>query len=138
MLILIEKVLSQDSCHLSPTKPKTIIGYYPAYSPNNLKPGIDFDINLSINHLNYIAFGPNDLVNNGNNTNPGGDPYAIMSRQSQFSKLNDLKNYKTKNNLNFTIILSVLLPTDASNLTQLLYVGSGPNSSVSSGGTALM
>ncbi|CAG8813261.1 14978_t:CDS:2, partial [Racocetra persica] len=105
-----KKVLSQDSCHLSPIKPNKLIGYYPAYKLN-LTPGVDFDISPSIDYLNFIAFGPNDLVNNTRN----GDPIAVFNRQS--SKLSQLKNYKSRNNLTFKIILSVMLPTDWNDLT---------------------
>ncbi|CAG8760880.1 21860_t:CDS:10, partial [Gigaspora margarita] len=111
------QVLGQDPCHLSPTKPpKIIIEYYPAYKLN-LKPGIDFNISPSINYLNYIAFGPNDLVNNGNNQN--GLPTLL---NNQFVRFNELKAYRTNNRLQFKIILSVLLPTDGINLTQLFNV----------------
>ncbi|KAF0532143.1 hypothetical protein F8M41_011421 [Gigaspora margarita] len=113
ILVLIKKILGQDPCHLQPAKPKRIIGYYPAYKLN-LKPGIDFNISPSINYLNYIAFGPNDLVNNGNNQNG-----VTTLLNNQFSRLNELKLYKTNNRLQFQIILSVLLPTDGNNLTQL-------------------
>ncbi|CAG8812940.1 2059_t:CDS:2, partial [Cetraspora pellucida] len=65
--------MSQDSCHLSPTKPNKLIGYYPAYKLN-LKLGAEFTISPSIDYLNFIAFGQNDLVNNGRNNNSGGDP----------------------------------------------------------------
>ncbi|CAG8753666.1 22252_t:CDS:2, partial [Racocetra persica] len=63
-------------------------------------------------------FGPNQLVNNSLNQNADRDLFVIIS--SQYSKLANLKNYKTNNNpqLKFKIILSVLLPTDTSNLTQ--------------------
>ncbi|CAG8833007.1 14019_t:CDS:2, partial [Racocetra persica] len=108
------KVLSQDSCHLSPIKPNKLIGYYPAYKLN-LTPGVDFNVSTSIDYLNFIAFGPNDLVNNARNNLSGGDPFAFFNRQS--SKFSQLKDYKTKNNLTFKIILSVLLPTDRNNLT---------------------
>ncbi|CAG8828837.1 8802_t:CDS:2, partial [Racocetra persica] len=94
--------------------PKILVGYYPAYKLN-LTPGVDFDISPSIDYLNFIAFGPNDLVNNGRNNTPGGDPLAVFNRQS--SKLSQLKDYKSRNNLTFKIILSVLLPTDWNNLT---------------------
>ncbi|CAG8845531.1 23800_t:CDS:2, partial [Racocetra persica] len=60
-------------------------------------------------------FGPNDLVNNSRNNTSGGDPLAVFNRQS--SKLSQLKDYKTRNNLRFKIILSVMLPTDWNNLT---------------------
>ncbi|CAG8743349.1 5140_t:CDS:2, partial [Cetraspora pellucida] len=108
-------VLSQDSCHLSPTRPKILVGYYPAYKLY-LTPGVDFDISPSIDYLIYIAFGPNDLVNNGANLNAGGDPLKIFN--SQYSKFYELLNYKTKNTLKFKIILSVQLPTDGNNLTK--------------------
>ncbi|KAF0389841.1 bar-domain-containing protein [Gigaspora margarita] len=121
--VLIEKVLSQDPCHLQPTKPpKIIIGYYPAYKLN-LRPGIDFNINPSIGFLNYIAFSPSDLVNNGNNQNG-----LTTLFYNQNYKLDELKTYKTNNRLNFKIFLSVLLPTDGNNLTQLFNVkGSEPD-----------
>ncbi|CAG8817801.1 23217_t:CDS:2, partial [Racocetra persica] len=106
-------VLSQDSCHLSPTSPKILVGYYPAYKLN-LTPGVDFDISSSIDYLNYIAFSPNDLVDNGRNNTPGGDPLVFFNRQS--SKISQLKEYKRRKNLTFKIILSVLLPTDWNNL----------------------
>ncbi|CAG8831368.1 6547_t:CDS:2, partial [Cetraspora pellucida] len=92
-------VMSQDSCHLSPTKPNKLIGYYPAYKLDNINLGKDFNISSSIDYLNYVAFGPNDLVNNGKNNNSGGDPLLFYNNQS--SKFNDLLNYKTKNNLQF-------------------------------------
>ncbi|KAF0532142.1 hypothetical protein F8M41_011420 [Gigaspora margarita] len=117
ILVLIKKVLGQDPCHLSPTKPpKIIIGYYPAYKLN-LRPGIDFNISPSINYLNYIAFSPNDLVNNGNNQN--GLPTLL---NNQFVRFNELKAYRTNNRQQFKIILSVLLPTDGINLIQLFNV----------------
>ncbi|CAG8767127.1 14584_t:CDS:2, partial [Cetraspora pellucida] len=105
--------MSQDSCHLSPTKPNKLIGHYPAYKLN-LKSGADFNISPSIDYLNFIAFGQNDLVNNGQNNNNGGDPLVFYNNQS--SKFNDLLNYKKTNNLQFKIILSVLLPTNVNNL----------------------
>ncbi|KAF0532147.1 hypothetical protein F8M41_011425 [Gigaspora margarita] len=112
-----KKVLGQDPCHLSPSKPpKIIIGYYPAYKLN-LKPGIDFSISSSINYLNYIAFGPNDLVNNGDN-----QKVLITLLNNQFNRINELNVYRTNNRLQFKIILSVLLPTDGINLTQLFNV----------------
>ncbi|CAG8459869.1 15232_t:CDS:2 [Cetraspora pellucida] len=109
------QVLSQDSCHLSPTRPKVLVGYYPAYKLN-LTLGVDFDISSSIDYLNYVAFGPNDLVNNGANLNIGGDPMVFFNSQS--SKLYKLLSYKAKNSLNFKLILSILLPTDGNNLTK--------------------
>ncbi|RIB02512.1 hypothetical protein C2G38_872066 [Gigaspora rosea] len=122
LLILIKKVLGQDPCHLPPTKPpKVIIGYYPAYKLN-LRPGIDFNISPSIDYLNYIAFGPNDFVNNGSNLN---NPYTLLTYQND--RITELRNYKNKYNLKFQIILSVLLPTDGKNLVQL-FNGSGSGS----------
>ncbi|CAG8459888.1 15233_t:CDS:2 [Cetraspora pellucida] len=115
------KALSQDSCQLSPTKPNKLIGYYPAYRLN-LTPGANLTISPSIDYLNFIAFDQNDLVNNSRN---GGNPSSIFSRQS--SKYYDLLNYRTKNNLQFKMILSVLLPTDENNLISFFNIN--PNSS---------
>ncbi|CAG8773301.1 23896_t:CDS:2, partial [Dentiscutata erythropus] len=92
-------VLSQDSCHLLPTKPKTIIGYYLAYKPNNLIPDTDFDISPSINYLNYIAFGLNDLVNNNNSTYNDFGKLSYKIFTEQFSKFNELSSYKAEKNL---------------------------------------
>ncbi|CAG8852279.1 30244_t:CDS:2, partial [Racocetra persica] len=86
--------MSQDSCNLSPTKPKILVGYYPAYKLNNLKPEIDFNISSSIDYLNFIAFGPNDLVNNGANLIDGGDPFVLF--REQFSKFNQLSSRNLK------------------------------------------
>ncbi|CAG8704254.1 14166_t:CDS:2, partial [Cetraspora pellucida] len=83
--------MGQDSCNLSQTKPKILVGYYPAYKLN-LAPSVDFDINPSIDYLNYIAFGPNDLVNNAENNNTGGDPFKIFN--NQVYKFNQLSNYR--------------------------------------------
>ncbi|CAG8650416.1 23761_t:CDS:2, partial [Racocetra persica] len=88
-----------DSCHLSPTKPKILVEYYPAYKLNNLKPGINFNISSSIDYLNYIAYGPNDLVNNAANNDAGGDPLKFFNS----SKFNELSNYKANKNLKFKI-----------------------------------
>ncbi|CAG8710625.1 7271_t:CDS:2, partial [Dentiscutata heterogama] len=85
-----KEVLSQDSCVSPPTKPIKLVGYYPAYKPNNLKPGKDFNISTSLDYLNYVAYGPNDLVNNVNNINSGGDPVSIFGKLNHYSKLNDL------------------------------------------------
>ncbi|CAG8809617.1 23466_t:CDS:2, partial [Cetraspora pellucida] len=59
--------MGQDSCNLSPTKPKILVGYDPAYKLN-LTPGVDFDINPSIDYLNYIDpmhgwYNPNSTQN---------------------------------------------------------------------------
>ncbi|KAF0532144.1 glycoside hydrolase family 18 protein [Gigaspora margarita] len=117
ILMLIKKVLGQDLCYLQPTKPpRKIIGYYPAYKLN-LRPGIDFNISPSIDYLNYIAFGPNDLVNNGSNLN---NPFILLAYQND--RIDELKTYKKNNKLKFEIILSVLLPTDGNNLTRLFNV----------------
>ncbi|CAG8461727.1 25917_t:CDS:2, partial [Gigaspora margarita] len=89
------EVLGQDPCHLPPTKPPKIIGYYPAYKLN-LRPGIDFNISPSIDYLNYIAFSPNDLVNNGSNSNI---PFILLT--NQFDRIDELRNYKNKYNLKF-------------------------------------
>ncbi|CAG8476262.1 25217_t:CDS:10 [Cetraspora pellucida] len=105
--------MGQNSCNLSPTKPKILVGYYPAYKLN-LAPGVDFDINPSIDYLNYIAFGPSDLVNNAENNNTGGDPFKNFNSQSY--KFNQLSNYRSSKDLKFKIILSILLPTDRDNL----------------------
>ncbi|CAG8504499.1 12027_t:CDS:2 [Cetraspora pellucida] len=109
-----------------------LVGYYPAYKLN-LKPGVDFIISSSIDYLNFIAFGPNDLVNNGRNNNSGGDPLVFFNNQS--SKFNDLLIYKLKDNLKFKIILSVLLPTDVNNLNSFFNLNNSvyyPNSTQNS------
>ncbi|CAG8714966.1 14659_t:CDS:2 [Cetraspora pellucida] len=111
-----KKVLSQDICNLSPTKPNKLIGYYPAYKLNS-KPGVDFNISPSINYLNYIAFGPNDLVYNGADGGP--------SKFFDTSKFSELSNYIRNNSPKPKIILSVLLPTDGNNLTQFFNKQSG-------------
>ncbi|CAG8470330.1 20391_t:CDS:2, partial [Cetraspora pellucida] len=85
-----------------PPQPSTIVGYYPAYK-YDLKAD-DFNISSSITHLNYIAFGPNDLINDTR-------PNTVF--QNQIKKFKELQNYKDKNsNLNYKLILSVLLPVN--------------------------
>ncbi|CAG8752115.1 22556_t:CDS:2 [Cetraspora pellucida] len=103
LLVTKHKALSQ-SCITPPTKPNIIVGYYPAFKLNS-KLGIDYNISSSITHLNYIAFSPNDLLN-------GTGPFQVF--QNKLDKFNDLTLYKNKNNLTFKLILSVLLPVNAS------------------------
>ncbi|CAG8743340.1 5139_t:CDS:2, partial [Cetraspora pellucida] len=91
----------QDCGINRPQQPNTIVGYYPAYK-YNLKSN-DFNISSSITHLNYIAFGPDDLTN-------GTAPYTVF--MSQYTKFNQFRDYLVRNpNRKFQLILSVLLPT---------------------------
>ncbi|CAG8761741.1 20468_t:CDS:2, partial [Cetraspora pellucida] len=84
-----------------PPKPTTIVGYYPAYK-YNFKPD-DLNISSSITHLNYIAFGPNDLINVTT-------PSTVF--QQHYLKFNQFRDYLIRNpNRKFQVILSVLLPT---------------------------
>ncbi|CAG8470235.1 2036_t:CDS:2 [Scutellospora calospora] len=92
---------NQD-CGYSFSLPQTIVGYYPAYK-NNTKP--DFNISL-ITRLNYIAFGPTDLIN-------GTLPSQVF--QNKFSNFSQLRPYFN----NLELILSVLLPVDNDNLSKL-------------------
>ncbi|CAG8774619.1 17893_t:CDS:2, partial [Racocetra persica] len=103
-------VFSQNCGINQPPKPNTIVGYYPAYK-YNLKAN-DFNISSSITHLNYIAFGPNDLTN-------GTGPYTVFRNQTNINKFGELLKYKGNNsNLNYKLILSVLLPVN-DDLTKL-------------------
>ncbi|CAG8823303.1 20906_t:CDS:2, partial [Dentiscutata erythropus] len=122
-----KEVLSQDSCVSPPTRPPNkLVGYYPAYKYNSLKPGRDFNISPSIDYLYFVAYGPNDLVNN---SVAGGDPVTLFN--SQYSKFNDLLAYRSSNPLlKFKLILSVLLPTDTINLVKFFNIpsnGGNPN-----------
>ncbi|CAG8710939.1 15600_t:CDS:2, partial [Racocetra persica] len=109
------QAMSQDSCNLSPTKPKILVGYYPAYKHYST-PELDFNVSSSINYLNFIAFGPNDLVNNGANPNVDGDPFVFF--QIQFSKFSQLLNYKTRNNLKFKNNLTKIFNKQSNDLNQ--------------------
>ncbi|CAG8814737.1 32970_t:CDS:2, partial [Racocetra persica] len=97
-------VFSQNCVNTPPPKPNTIVGYYPAYKYNLKQDDFSKLINSSITYLNYIAFGPTDLTK-------GTGPLTVFL--NQYEKFQPLRDYKARNpNLNFKLILSVLLPTN--------------------------
>ncbi|CAG8832829.1 7389_t:CDS:2, partial [Cetraspora pellucida] len=84
----------------------------------NLKSN-DFNISSSITHLNYIAFGPDDLTN-------GTSPYTVF--QNQYNKFQQFRQYLIGYpNRTFQLILSVLLPTsqDLAKISPFSNVGIG-------------